>query len=198
MKIVISLLLILCSVFGVQGQHANNFTMSYPIGFPTGDLGDYISKTSFRGINFEFNRMVKQNMSVGLEVGWNVFYEDAGVVEYKDQTVTITGKQYRYTNSVPILAGVQFHPPTSNKNMEPYVGLGLGTLYSNRSTDFGLYRISNEAWQFAIRPEAGLIFKTSSGVNPFVGAKYYWAFEGGGLDGQSFITLNIGLKFSQF
>lgn len=198
MKIVISFALLLFGALGVQGQHANNFTMSYPIAFPTGDLSDYISKTSFRGINFEFNRMVKSNMSVGLEVGWNVFYEDAGVTQYKDQTVTITGKQYRYTNSVPILAGVQFHPSTGNKNMAPYVGIGLGTLYSNRATDFGLYRITNEAWQFAIRPEAGFVFKTSSGVSPFIGVKYYWPFEGGGLDGQNFLSVNIGLKFFQF
>jgi outer membrane protein len=78
------------------------------------------------------------------------------------------------------------------------VGIGLGTLYSNRSTDFGLYRITTEAWQFVLRPEAGLIFKTRSEVHPFVGVKYYWAFNSSDLDGQSFISLNVGLVFNPF
>ena len=137
-------------------------------------------------------------LSVGLETGWNVFYEDAGEVEFKDETITITGKQFRYTNSVPILLGVKYYPASENKTFYPYVGFGLGTLYSNRATDFGLYRITNEAWQFCLRPEAGLIFRNSSGVNPFVGVKYYWALNSSDLDGQNFISLNLGLVFNPF
>jgi hypothetical protein len=197
MKIIIAIALIIGSSLGARAQNGG-FTVSYPIAFPMGNLHDYISKTSFRGISFEFNKKVKPQVTVGLETGWNVFYDNAGEQEYKDQTATITGKQYRYTNSVPILVGAKYHPETGNKNIAPYVGAGLGTLYSNRATDFGLYRITNETWQFCIRPEAGLVFKTSSGVNPFVGVKYYWAFNSDDLDAQSFLSLNVGLKFSPY
>lgn len=197
MKLLISIAaFVLCSM--CANAQGGNITVSYPIAFPMGDLNDYISKTSFRGINFEFNRQIKPLVSVGLEVGWNVFYEDAGEVQYKDQTVTVTGKQYRYTNSVPILVGAQYHPVPKGSVAAPYVGLGLGTVYSNRSTDLGLYRITNEAWQFAIRPEAGVVFKTSAGVNPFLGVKYYWPFSSNDLDGQTFLSVNVGLKFTRF
>lgn len=186
----------ICSVCAMA--QGGNITVSYPIAFPMGDLNDYISKTSFRGINFEFNRQIKPQVSVGLEVGWNVFYNDAGNVQYKDQTVTVTGKQYRYTNSVPILVGAQYWPTPKGSKAAPYVGVGIGTVYSNRTTDLGLYRITTEAWQFAIRPELGFVFKTSAGVNPFVGVKYYWPFNSSDLDGQNFLSVNIGLKFSRF
>ncbi|WP_276483802.1 outer membrane beta-barrel protein [Paraflavitalea pollutisoli] len=195
-SIIWTVALALCSMSALA--QGGNITVSYPIAFPMGDLNDYISKTSFRGINFEFNRQIKPQVSVGLEVGWNVFYQDAGEVQYQDKTVTVTGKQYRYTNSVPILVGAQYWPNSKSKKAAPYVGIGLGTVYSNRSTDLGLYRITNEAWQFALRPEAGFVFKTASGVSPFVGVKYYWPFNSSDLDGQTFLSLNVGIKFSRF
>lgn len=197
MKLFISIAVFALGSLCARAQ-GGNITISYPISFPMGNLNDYISKTSFRGINFEFNRQIKPQVSVGLEVGWNVFYHDAGEVQYKDATVTVTGKQYRYTNSVPLLVGAQYWPNSKGKNASPYVGLGLGTVYSNRSTDLGLYRITNEAWQFALRPEAGFVFKTVSGVNPFVGVKYYWPFNSNDLDGQTFLSVNFGIKFSRF
>lgn len=197
MKAILFLVVAACSSLLASAQ-GGGFTISYPIGFPMSDLNDYISKASWRGINFEFNKRVKPQVVVGLETGWNVFYENAGEQQYVDKTVTLTGRQYRYTNSVPIIAGAKYFPKTAHENLRPYAGLGIGTLYSNRSTDFGLYRITYEAWQFALRPEAGLVYKSNSGVNPFVGVKYYWAFDGGDLDGQPYLTLNVGVAFTPY
>ncbi|MFT3823703.1 MAG: outer membrane beta-barrel protein [Chitinophagaceae bacterium] len=189
-------LLLSCSV-GAFAQRSG-LTISYPIAFPMGNLHDYISKTSFRGINFEFEKQIKPQVVAGIETGWNVFYESVDTKEYTEGTATITGKQYRYTNSVPILAEAKYFPNSAGKKAAPYVGFGIGTLYSNRSTDFGLYRITTEAWQFCLRPEAGFSFKTQSGINPFVGVKYYWAFNNSDLDAQPFLSINIGARFTWF
>ena len=42
------------------------FVLSYPIGFPMGDLNDYIDKTSWRGLSMEFYKNVKPDVQVGL------------------------------------------------------------------------------------------------------------------------------------
>jgi opacity protein-like surface antigen len=176
-----------------MAQH-NAFVMSYPIAFPMGNLHDYIGQTSFRGFNMEFNRRQKPNLEFGLETGWQTFYQREESKAYTSGTATISGIQYRYTNIAPILASVKFYK-VSGKT-EPYLGLGLGVMYVNRSTDFGLYRISTEVWPFTLRPEAGVLFHFQPGVSGLLGVKYYAAFNTDDLDGQSFLSINIGVVLS--
>ncbi len=175
-------------------QHRSAFILSYPISLPMGDLSDYTSKTSFRGINMEFGWEVRPNLLAEIETGWNVFYQEEPEQIYKEGTASISGKQFRYTNSVPILAGAKWILK-QHSNVVPYAGVGLGTLYSDRSTDFGLYRISTDAWQFCLRPEVGVTFKSRNGPAAMLGVKYYAAFNSGDLDGQSFLSFNIGIVF---
>jgi hypothetical protein len=181
---------------GIQIFGQNTFIMSYPISFPMSNLYNYTGKTSFRGTNLEFLHEAKPHLAVGIETGWNVFYEHADKADYKNGTATISGTQFRYTNVVPILAQTKYFPNVSNKTMDSYVGVGVGTLYVNRSTDFGLYRITTNTWQFCLRPEAGLVFHMQPGVKAFVGVKYYAGLSSSELDGQSFLSANIGFIFS--
>jgi hypothetical protein len=186
------------ALFSLANVHAQSWTVSYPMSLPLGDLHNYSSNTSFRGINFEFSKRVRSNVEANLETGWNVFYHHEDTKEYKVGTASITGSQYRYTNAVPILAGLKLYPKGITKGVSPFVGLGLGTLYVNRSTDFGLYRITTETWQFCIRPEAGFLFQLQPSTYLFAGLKYYLPFSTNDLDGQSYLSLNIGLKFSAY
>ena len=174
----------------------SSFILTYPIGFPMGDHHDYISKTSWRGINMEFLHHAKPGVAVGLETGWNVFYEKTDRQPYKNGTTTITGVTFRYTNAVPILVESKWYPISDKKMTNPYVGVGVGTLFVSRSTDFGLYRITNEAWQFCVRPEAGVLFSIEPGMKALLGVKYYGAFNTDDLDAQSFLSINVGFVFS--
>jgi outer membrane protein W len=161
-----------------------------------GNLHDYITKTSWRGINLEFLKTAKPGVSVGLETGWNVFYEKADKQPYKDGTTTLTGVSYRYTNAVPILAESKWYPMHDKKATNPYVGVGVGTLFVSRSTDFGLYRITTDSWQFCVRPEAGVLFSIEPGLKAMLGAKYYPGFNTSKLDGQGFLSINVGFVFT--
>jgi hypothetical protein len=177
-------------------SQGGSFTMTYPVAFPMSDLHSYTSNISWRGFNMEFNKHQKKDLDVGMEIGWNVFYgrEDAKI--YTDGTASLSGIQYRYTNAVPMLAQLKWYKVSDKKPAAPYLGLGIGTIYVNRSTDFGIYRITNEAWQFCLRPEAGIVFKTGRGVEAMLAAKYYAGFGSSDLDGQSYLTINIGFVFS--
>jgi hypothetical protein len=172
--------------------------VSYPISFPMANLHSYTSNVSFRGISLEFNQKVGPGRTAGLEAGWNVFYQHVDTKVYTEGTQSITGAQFRYTNSFPIIAGMKIYPQMQNKIVRPYLGLGLGTVYVHRETDFGLYRITSDAWQFCIRPEAGVEFRTSDWAAFFIGAKYYWDFSANGLDAQPYLSANIGVKLYAF
>ena len=194
MKKIFFLLIASFCMHGVFAQSHGVFIISYPIAFPMGDLNDYSSSTSFRGINVEFGKEVRPNLIAEIETGWNVFYQEVPEQVYTEQTASISGKQFRYTNAVPIIAGAKWVLKSHN-NLIPYAGLGLGTMYADRSTDFGLYRISTDAWQFCIRPELGITFKSRNGPAAMLGVKYYSSFNSSDLDGQSYFTVNIGIVF---
>jgi outer membrane protein W len=175
-------------------QHSS-FTIAYPIAFPMSDLKSYISNVSFRGISFEYERRVKQNVSVGLETGWQVFYQKENLKTYTDGTVSVSGVQYRYTNTVPIILGARYYKHESNGKVTPFAGIGLGTLYVERATDFGIYRFTKDAWQFCVRPELGIMYQVHEGMDIMVAAKYYAAFNANDLNGQPYLSVNIGFVF---
>lgn len=190
--------ILLIVVFGSKAVWAQggNFVISYPISFPMGDLKDYIGATSFRGISLEFNKRAKPNLDIGLEASWHVFYERVAEKPYVLESATITGTQYRYTNAVPLLAAAKWLKTTGSGKAMPYAGLGIGTTYIERATDFGLYRLTNDAWQFCLRPELGVQVKAGYGASFMLGVKYYANFAGGDLDAQSYLSINIGFVFS--
>lgn len=191
-----TILLALIVFCGIRTFSQSTFIMTYPISLPMGDLHNYSTKTSYRGFNMEFLHHAKPGVVVGVETGWNVFYERVDKQDYKQGTATISGVQYRYTNSVPILAETKFYPISDKKPVSGYVGAGVGTLYVSRSTDFGLYRINKDAWQFCLRPEAGMLINIEPGLKGILGVKYNVALNSNDLDGQSYLSFNIGLAFT--
>ncbi|MBO9571924.1 MAG: hypothetical protein J7497_06910, partial [Chitinophagaceae bacterium] len=199
MKNIFILMLLALGAQNINAQQRGvAFSVSYPVSFPMGDLSDYINKTSFRGINMEITKRQMPNWDFGLESGWNVFYAREDSKEYKEQTVTITGVQYRYTNAVPIIAEAKYYFETSSGKSKPYVGGGLGTTYISRATDFGLYRITNNTWQFCLRPEIGFKFEDKYGRGIFLGARYYANFANDELDAQSYLSINLGFSFGHY
>src|SRR5687768_16084643 len=85
----------------------SNFRISWSVAIPSGDLSDYIGETSLRGASLEYNWRPKPNLEVGIESGWNLLYERADDKVYTYETASVSGVQYRYTNTIPIIAGVK-------------------------------------------------------------------------------------------
>src|SRR5688572_2472890 len=116
----------------------NITSLQYSIGFGTGDLGDFIGAPSFRGISLDYRRLVQPNIGVGFDVGWNVFYEAKSYGVYTIDNLSYSGKQWRYNNQMPMLFAADYYLKPGEQ-LNPFVGLGLGTMYSRRNTDMGQY-----------------------------------------------------------
>jgi hypothetical protein len=170
--------------------------LQYSIGFGSGDLSDFIDKPSFRGFTIDYRKLIQPNIGVGFDAGWNVFYTDKPYDVYTIETLSYGGKQWRYNNQVPLLVAVDyyFHP---DETINPFVGLGLGTMYSRRNTDMGQYTLEEEAWHFALRPEIGIMYAFNPEFSFSVTGKYYYGFEAGDLDAQSYFALNFGFVFTR-
>lgn len=187
---IIFLLAILPYAMNAQKVIALNYSMA----IPSQDLKEFIGEASFRGVEFSYLTFLDSNITVGASVAWNVFYERRANDQFKYETVTITGTQYRYTNSVPVYALANYHFNTS-KPTTFYAGLGVGTIYSDRDVDFGIYNYSVDAWQFALAPQAGFAHKINVNTALHFGARYNYAFKSSELDSQSFLSLNVGLAW---
>ena len=196
MKKIIAIFIILASMnIGFVSAQDSYTSVQYVISFSTGDLGDYVSKTSFRGFLFEYRGgVVNEYLSAGVDIGWNAFYEEKPYDTYEYGTASVSAKQWRYTNLYPLLlsADYWFRP---GEDLNPYVNFGIGTMYSKRKTLMGAYIIYQDAWHFAIKPEAGLLYTVKHNTAVKLAAKYYAAFKSGDMETQSYISISLGLAF---
>jgi outer membrane protein len=193
-KILITIITILFVGIGFVNAQKDYVSFNYGISFGTGDLGEFISATSFRGFLFEYRKSVSPNITVGVDAAWNMFYERKDKATYTRETVSVTGTQFRYSRNVPVLISADYFF-RSDKPFRPYVNVGLGTMYTRRTVDMGVYRFQDDTWQFALKPEVGLLYEFNDNNGFKFGAKYYYGFEAGGLDAQSYFSLSFGYVY---
>lgn len=195
MKKIFFVLLVTGMITATQLNAQDNFfSIQYSVGFGNGDMKDFIEKTSWRGVSFEFRNFVTPNVGLGIESGMNTFYEKKDYATYTQGTRSLSGVQYRYINTVPILAAADYYFQPGQK-VNPFLGLGIGTIYNRRDLDMGLYTIEDEAWQFALRPELGVLVNVSEGLDLMLAAKYYAGFKSGDMEAQNYFTINVGFNF---
>jgi outer membrane protein len=175
-------------------QEQGHFSIQYDMSFGTGDLGDFISSPSFRGASAQYRFAANDNVLVGIDAGWNVFYEKKDYDTYTEGSQTISGIQYRYQNEVPVLIAADYLIDSDN-NLQPYVGLGIGTLYTKRTVDMNLYRFESDEWQFAMKPEVGLLYEVSGNTALKLAAKYYYGLETDDLESQGYFTVSVGFAW---
>jgi hypothetical protein len=192
MKIkLISILICTFATTALLAQESNT-TIAYSVGFPMGDLDDYI-QTSFRGISADYRHAVKSNISVGFHAAWNTFYEEKDRDTYTSDNATLTGKQYRYSNNIPMAMTVTY-TQKSDEKLTPYVSLGIGTMYTIRETTMSFFLLEEEAWHFLLQPEIGLQVRTAEFSAFSVALKYNHGFKAGSelSNAQSYLALNVG------
>lgn len=170
-------------------------SLNYAVTVPTANTSNYIDETSGRGFVMEYQRFINENWAIGGEIGHTTLYKKEGNKVYNEGSAALSGIQYRYQYNWPILVTANYFVVTGEA-IRPYFGLGMGTVAHDRRIDMGIFTSEEVYWQFALRPEAGILYQVSPGMAFRFGAKYYQAFESGGLDGQSNLGLNLGVVFS--
>jgi hypothetical protein len=194
MKKIFILLVSVCISHAVLAQ--SNATISYAISFPTGDISDFIEKTSFRGMSFDYRYKFQPKMALGASVGWTTFYEEVGRGTYTAGSESLTGKQFRYSNHVPMVATFTYFTKEDDM-MVPYATFGIGTMYTRRDTDMSVYRREQEAWNFLFQPEIGIQVHSMENAALALSLKYNVGLAAGSelSEAQSYISFHVGLAF---
>lgn len=190
----ISLIILLVAAITVNKVAAQQsmFSIQYSIGYTTGKLNDFICNTSWRGATMDYRKYINGGqIGVGATIGWNAFYKAKTNTSFVDGTKTITGDAYNYSSSVPMmLVGDYYFSP--NQKINPFVGFGLGTTYTQDDVDMGLYTYQLSAWHFSMQPEAGVIITPNPGFGIMISGKYYTALKTSNSAAHNYFATNIG------
>ena len=196
-KTIVIIFLLLAVAISSSELSAQNYTsIQYSVGVPLGALQDHVEKVSARGVNFEFHSEINAQITLGVNLGYNVYYERKDYASYTINNATLSGVQYRYDNVFPML--VNAHYNFSTGTIIPYVGLGLGTLYNLRNTNMGVYEFEQNNWHFLVSPEAGAMFDLSPYTRIKLNVKYDQAFKTKSADAMGNLTFNVGFVFVSF
>ncbi|MDY3033736.1 MAG: OmpW family outer membrane protein [Odoribacter sp.] len=180
---------------------AQVFNVNYHMTLPFSKVKDYTDKASFRGFDVEYHQFMSDNCSVGAAIGWDVFYQDkqktSGNFRFNNDNniYTITGNQYRYINTVPMLAIGRYYFTAPNSTFRPYFGVGVGTQWTEKKLEVGQYTSTVSRWQFALAPEIGTYISICSQFGFNAGVRYNYATKAahGRVPEISSLTFNIGI-----
>ncbi len=190
-----SLFLLICVAFltvnVVSGQSYTS--ANYHISAPLGSSKDFVDLTSFRGFSLDYNSMVSENLSVGVHTSFTTFYQvvEQGRVEL--QNGLITGKQYNYLNTMPLLLSFRYF--VEKEKFIPYGGIGIGTMWAKHRTDMGTYSAYTDTWHFAVSPEVGVILPVDFSLGINLGVRYQNGFKTGDLNTTSYMLFVVGFTF---
>lgn len=177
-----------------MGDSYGAFT--YNLALPTGDTKDFADPISWRGAGLEFRKFINANSSVGLSLGWNVFYEKVdGTVEIGDGIGHATGVQDRTINAYPLMVGYQFYFGRKDGS-RPYLGIQGAGYYVEKRLDIGLYSFENNGWNWGLAPELGILLPLERGANMLLNVRYQYAFETSGRGPYSYVGLNLGFAWA--
>jgi len=148
------------------------FGVSYSMGFPFGDLKDYVGEASFRGFDITVLWPVFKSLYVGPSLTYNLFYEEKARETYDLGSSAITGKLYRYTDywSTAVVARYFFMQPGGL--LRPYAGAKIGVAALLNTTLAADLSTQTNPVGFYLAPEVGVLLKFAKTASASISYQY--------------------------
>lgn len=174
------------------------FRLTYETAIPVGKFSkEYISNMSWRGIGFDNRWELDDDYSIGFYLGWQVFYEKRENVTQSNESgnVTVNSDQFRYVNTWPIQLTGHTYFADKDEATRPWVGLAVGTAYSERQTEISVLAFVDKTWSFALTPTAGVDFSIGQYSSFTLGLRYNWSTVASANFDYTYISPFVGFKF---
>lgn len=189
--LVAALALVLVASADAAAQVATMSGFTWGGALPVSGTKDFTDAYSWRNVGFEV-RNLTGTRSYGLAIGLNVFNDVVDATHtFADQPVTLTGRQFRTINAMPILATAhKYLGPMSSTHA--YVGAGVGTIWARNRVDVGILSVDESHWHFAVVPEVGVVIPLQNQLWVYVNVKYNWGASTDDIT-QQYFGFNIGI-----
>lgn len=139
-----------------SAAHSQNiWSINYDVGFPVGDLSDYVSKPSWRGFGVSGASYITDNINIGGTFVWSGYYDKNDRTTYSEPGTDLTSAvwKYMYVTTLSFDVNYSFMPGGA---IQPYAGFGMGPYYVQQETQAGRYLIVDKNWKFALAPQIGV------------------------------------------
>lgn len=170
---------------------------SYNVAMPIGSFKDVVDKTSFRGFDIVLSYGVTDKLGIGLNFGYQDFYQKFPRGLYKLQDGSdISAVVTNSVQIIPVLLNARY--AFMDGAIKPYVAAGVGAGFISNSQFVGEYDNNESKVQFMARPEVGVQFALGKGYSPVgivLGANYnYVNYNSPGIDNMSHIGFKAGIS----
>jgi hypothetical protein len=168
--------------------------LSYEFAVPRNDTADFVDRFSSRGAHLDVSLELSYAFHLELSAGLNSFNSvKQGVLTTTDGDVS--GKQFRYLNAIPLMAGFAFHIPMGHGS-RIWAGVNGGAAYFDRVVDVGLNEYSLSDWQWGVQPHVGIAFGLGDdGTALFFDGRWNYFWERHGIPAQEYFSFGVGLLF---
>jgi hypothetical protein len=169
--------------------------LSYEFAVPRAETKDYIDRFSSRGAHLDASFELSYAFHLELSAGLNSFNAvKQGVLTTTDGQ-DVSGKQFRYLNVIPLMAGFAFHVPLGHGS-RVWAGVNGGAAYFERVIDLGLSSYTRSDWQWGFQPHIGIAFGLDKGGTAlFFDGRWQYFWERHGLPAQQYFSFGVGLLF---
>jgi outer membrane protein W len=185
---------VLCALGAGPVQGQSWYALTYQPAQPLSNTQDFTNNFGWRGIGFEYRRQVKPNLALGLIFAWQVFDEQTDEV-VSAFGVDISGDQFRYVNSWPMLANATYFFGNQG-GLRPFLGANVGAYVMQHRMDVGLYTIEETNVHFGFGPEAGVAIPIRPDLAAVLNTRLNYALAAGSVEDQSYLSFGIGVAWT--
>lgn len=182
--------------FAQEGK--TTFNINYSVNAPLGDFkNNVIGRTSFRGWNANILYGISDKISVGLQSGFNNYYERYPRQVYNTKDGSISAVLTNSVQTIPIQAKFRYNF-IPGAFIQPYIGAGVGGNIVTFNQYLGEFSSGKSGFGFSASPEAGILIPfTKSGTSGLtIGANYnYMPFSYGDIKNLNNSGVYAGVKF---
>lgn len=175
--------------------------IGYNISVPLGSFkSNYVGNTSFRGFTGEISYAINPKFSLGLNAGYQSYYQKYGRQLYKTDVNETTSAVVTNTMEVlPLMLRGTYFPKGSSATIQPYVSAGAGVNLVNYSKYFGQFADNQASVPIAAQAGAGVVIPfgkfNQSGIK--LGATYnFSSYNKNNISNISSIGAHAGVVFA--
>lgn len=156
------LFLILLSLNSLaKAQNSLQLTVGYNVNTPVGSFKDFISKTAYKGFSAELAYPVNNQLSVGLGISYNDFYQKYPRQVYDDgKGNTISAVVSNSVQTLPLLAKASY-TLTKQGAVRPYVSGGAGINFVTYNQYLGEFGDARTVVKPSFNGDAGVLIPLS-------------------------------------
>jgi len=165
---------------------------------PLSDFKDIVDKTSLRGADVTILYGINDQLSVGLNAGFQDFYQKFPRAVYKlsdgsDISAVLTNS----IQTIPLLATARYNF-LPEARLQPYATAGAGGAFVINKQFIGEYPNDNNKISFAVKPGIGVYipFRKQGDVGVNLGVNYnYIAYKEADISNLGYLGFTIGIGF---